>query len=195
MAYSYTATHTDATNVGNRMQTAENAIGGTPTLPSPVVSNDNVAFLKARADALLLSFGHQAYSEAASLGSTSTSSTTYVDIGDGAATGFSTFAWTAPVAKTYVVQVAVDGYLSVLGANGFLHYRLLVDGSEPAGHPTAENRFAFSEANVRRRITFSVPVLFTAAAHTLKLQWKVGDAGSTANVNSTFEMRSLRITG
>jgi len=194
----YTPTSTDAAAVAQKLVTqlaTVTSIASNVAITNPI---DNTTVgggaQLATADAILMALGYQALDSQFSLGSTTTSSTTFADVGNGSSTGFPTWGWTAPIAKTYLVACWVDCYVSAIGTTGQVSVTLNVDGSIPS-QPAAAQRFTFSATNTRQRLSWAAPINFTAGSHTLKLQWKVHDGATTANVSGTLEQRTLIITG
>lgn len=142
--------------------------------------------------------GYQGMSDQSALGAASTSSTTYVDVGNGSSTGFAT--WTAPAAtvtKTYMLRVNVRTYMSTVGTTATTYFQVLQDGAAIGGHPTNSNKAPVGIAGTTYNMcTFEVPVTQTAGtAHVYKLQWKVGDAGATANVTTGVGTLQMVIEG
>lgn len=143
----------------------------------------------------LLSLGYLGagfMSDAAGLGTASTTSTSFGDVGNGSSTGFSS--WTTPaisVAKTYIVWCRLSCYVTVGGGRVF--FQLLVDGSAPANQPSTAQRIFLNTTNQQFSMVFPVPVSLSAATHTIKLQWKV-DSGVTAQVDAN-DGRTFWISG
>lgn len=194
----YTPSNADAQAVAQKVVTqlaTVTGIGSAAVVTTPIDDTTVGGGAQiATADAMLAALGYQAYNAAASLGSTSTTSTTFADIGNGTSTGFASWVWTAPLAKTYLVWCWVDLTVSAIGTTGVVAVTLNIDGSIPF-QPIALQSFTFSATNTRHRLSWGVPIAFSAGSHTLKLQWKVGDGATTANLTGTSEQRTLLITG
>ena len=131
--------------------------------------------------------GFQGMTDQSALGAASTSSTTYVDVGNGSSTGFAS--WTAPVTpvtKTYMLRVYVRTFMSTVGTTATTYFQVLQDGATISGHPTNATKAPVGVASTTYNLcVFEIPVTQTAGtAHVYKLQWKVGDAGATANVTT-----------
>lgn len=164
---------------------------GSPTLPDLTGNNMSLAYFKAMIDALLCGVGQQGLqSDAFALGSATVTSTSYVDVGNGSSTGFSSWTFTAPVARTYVIDVNCSAYKSASSGGSQLWFQLLVDG---VAQPNTSEMTTFFAANFDpKKFIFSVPVALSAASHTVKLQWKVS-ASMTANVDPATEGRCFRL--
>lgn len=148
--------------------------------------------LVAMFDAILCSVGYQAQNDAFALGSATTISTSYVDVGNGSSTGFSSWSFTPPVAKTYTIDVNCSAYKSASSGGSQLWFQLLVDGVAQSN--TSEMTTFFGTNFDPKHLVFSVPVALSAASHTIKLQWKVS-ASMTANVDAATEGRCFRVRG
>lgn len=148
--------------------------------------------LVAMFDAILCSVGYQTHDDTFALGSATTTSTTYVDVGNGTSTGFSSFTFTAPIAKTYLIYTNCSAVKSVSAGSTQLWFQLLVDG---VAQPNQSDMTTFFASNFdQKEFSFVVPVALTAGSHTLKLQWKVS-AGMTANVDPPTNGRHFVVTG
>jgi hypothetical protein len=66
-------------------------------------------------------------SDAAALGTATTSSQTFGDVGNGSTTGYSAWTVNVPSAKTYLLLVNVSFYIA--GAVGSVFFQILVDGA------------------------------------------------------------------
>jgi hypothetical protein len=148
--------------------------------------------LVAMFDSILCSVGYQDHSDAFALGSASTSSTTFVDVGNGSSTGFSPWTFSVPVAKTYVISVNASAVKTASTSSTVLTFQLLVDG---VAQPAQSDMLTWFAANFdQKHIIFSVPVALSAGSHTVKLQWKVS-ASMTASVDPATEGRHFMVTG
>jgi hypothetical protein len=161
---------------------------GNPTVaPNATPSDDpltlKLAYMQGIADAILCALAFQAFNEAQALGATSTSSTTFVDIGNGTSTGFSTFTFNAPLAKTYEVRVDVGLFNSVLVATDGVGIQL-VNTTTGVTAPNATSFYWPSAANQRYVFNRVYPMAMQAGNNVLKLQWRVGNPGSTVNVDA-----------
>lgn len=180
----YTPTRSDATPCATDVATRFSTATG---LTVPAVDT-----LVALLDGMLCSVGYQAQNDAFALGSATTTSTSFVDVGNGSSTGFSSWTFTAPVAKTYTVDVNCSAYKSASSGGSQLWFQLLVDGVAQTN--TSEMTTFFAANLDQKHLVFSVPVALTAGSHTVKLQWKVS-ASMTANVDAATEGRCFRVRG
>lgn len=142
---------------------------------------------RARFDGGIDGVGYIGSSDVQALGTATTTSTSFVDVGNGSSTGFAT--WTAPttlVTKTYTMRVVVRSYMSTLGSSVTTYFQVLQDGVAVSGQPTATASQAFGTTTQYIQTTWSLSVPCTAgSAHVYKLQWKVGNASDTASVTAT----------
>lgn len=179
----YVPTRADATPMAADMATRlSSALGAT------IPTNDRIVAL---CDDILCATGYQAQSDAAGLGTATTASTAFADVGNGSSTGFQTWSFTAPIAKTYLLRVDLDAFVTV--AIGRVSFQVAVDGTAPGGQPSNAASFFFNQTAVHARLSFVVPIALSAGAHTIKLQWK-SDGSATANVN-TDSFRCFTMTG
>ncbi len=141
--------------------------------------------------------GYIGSSDQTVLGAASTSSTSYVDVGNGSSTGFAS--WTAPatpVTKTYTLNVSVCCYMSAIGSNATVQFQVVQDGLAISGHPTNINRVTLKTSGDYGACSFSVAVPQTATvAHVYKLQWKVLSGDSTADVSAGVGQVQFYLTG
>jgi hypothetical protein len=180
----YSPTKSDATAMA---ADAASRLGTAKSLVIAVVDT-----LVALCDAILCSTGYQAQNDAFALGSATTTSTSFTDVGNGSSTGFSSWAFTAPVAKTYTIDVNCSAYKSASSGGSQLWFQLLVDG---VAQPTTSEMTTFFATNFdQKHFVFSVPVALSTGSHTFKLQWKVS-SGMTANVDPATEGRCFRVRG
>ena len=87
--------------------------------------------------------GYFGQNDQTALGAASTSSTTFVDVGNGSSTGFAP--WTAPttrVSKTYMLHVHLLYYMSAIGASALTQFQVLQDGVAISSQPTSIARGA-----------------------------------------------------
>lgn len=136
--------------------------------------------LVAMFDSILCATGLIGQNDAFALGSTSTTSASFADVGNGTSTGFASWTVTVPIAKTYLLHVGVRNFMSVPGSAN-TYYQVLVDGATPS-QPTAAARVICNSTNVYSFASWPVPLALAAGSHTFKLQWRV-DSGATANVD------------
>jgi hypothetical protein len=182
---SYTPVNSDATNVAGYTITRLNA---TSPATTAVTSDQAVAI----ADSYLGSIGYQAHSDAFALGAATTTSTTFVDVGNGSSTGFSPWTFSVPVAKTYVISVNASAVKTASTSSTVLTFQLLVDG---VAQPNNSDQLTWFASNFdQKHVIFSVPVALSAGSHTVKLQWKVS-ASMTASVDPATEGRHFMVTG
>lgn len=162
------------------------ATGGSPTVP--LLGADapglGLAYMKAQADAIMCATGYQGQSDAAG-SADSTSSTSFVDV-----SGFSSYSFTAPLAKTYLVHVDMSCYVATAVNN--VSIRLMKDGASVFDSPAA--RLAFSTLLEHSRLSFRCPVAMTVGANVLKLQWKVSSGAGSVNVD-TSDFRCFTVSG
>jgi hypothetical protein len=143
-------------------------------------------------DGVLCSVGYQAQNDAFAIANATTTSTTFVDVGNGTSTGFAPWTFSVPVAKTYMIDVNCSAVKTASVSNTQLWFQLLVDG---VAQPAQSGMTTFYSSNFdQKHFTFGVPVALTAGSHTVKLQWKVS-ASMTAAVDPTTEGRCFRVTG
>jgi hypothetical protein len=155
----------------------------------PVTAVDTLVALL---DSMLCSVGYQAHSDAFALGAATTTSTTFVDVGNGSSTGFSPWTFSVPVAKTYVISVNASAVKTASTSSTVLTFQLLVDG---VAQPAQSDMLTWFAANFdQKHVIFSVPVALSAGSHTVKLQWKVS-ASMTASVDPATEGRHFMVTG
>ncbi len=163
---------------------------GSPTLPNLTGNNMSIAYFKAMIDAILCGVGYQGLqSNAFAIATATTTSTSFVDVGDGTTTGFAPWTFSVPVARTYVIDVNCSAYKSASSGNTSLSWRLLVDG---VGQPTSSAMTGFFGSEGNRHFNFSVPVALSVGSHTIKLQWLVS-TGMTARVDAATEGRCFSV--
>lgn len=133
--------------------------------------------------------GYIAQSSALALGAASTTSASFVDVGNGSSTGFADWTQSVPATKIYLVHIDVSGFSST---GGIIYFQLLVDGSAPT-QPTGNEQITANGANHRGQVHIIVPVSLTSGSHTFKLQWKAS-SGATINVNAD-DYRTFTIAG
>ncbi len=181
---SYVPLRSDASAV------AADAASRITTAGVAVASRDTTVAL---ADNLLCATGYQsAISDAAALGTVSTNSTSFADVGNGTSTGFSS--WTTPavpIPKTYLVWCRLSCYVTTGGGGVF--FQMLVDGVAPAGQPSTAQRIFANTTFQQFPMFFAVPVALSAATHVIKLQWKVSSP-AVAQVDAN-DGRTFWITG
>ncbi len=140
--------------------------------------------------------GYFGSNDAQALGTATTTSTTFVDVGNGSSTGFAS--WTAPttkVTKTYTMRITVRSYMPTLGSSVTTYFQVLQDGVAIASQPTAAASQSFGTTISYLQTTWSIAVPCTAgSAHVYKLQWKVGGT-DTAGVTATVGTLQYYITG
>lgn len=131
-------------------------------------------------------YGYIGQNSQAGLGTFTTTSSTFVDVGDGSTTGYAT--WTTPslaVAKTYLLFVRVDGFQTSL--SGMVSYQVVVDGSAPGGQPT-NGMQQIQDAGVTVAQQFVVPLSLGTGTHTIKLQVKTSAGTYNVNTNGRAQM-------
>lgn len=142
-------------------------------------------------------YGYFGSNDQSALGTATTSSTTFVDVGDGASTGFAS--WTAPttkVTKTYIMRVTVRCYVPTVGSTGTVAFQVLQDGVAIASQPTEIARISASSSSQYLSTSWSIAVPQTAGtAHVYKLQWKVGNASDQAGVTTGVGQLQMWIEG
>jgi hypothetical protein len=120
-----------------------------------------------------------AQQDVTSLGAVSTSSATFVDVGNGSTTGWADWTVNVTAAGNYLMRVTFAFFTSV---GNQAYFQLLMDGVAVAGQGT--NGIADATANVNYTAVFDVIVPVAAAGnHTFKLQWR-GDGASTVNIST-----------
>lgn len=124
-------------------------------------------------------FAFMAQQDVTSLGAVSTSSSTFVDVGDGATTGWANWTVNVTAPGNYLMRVTFAFFTSV---GNQAYFQLLMDGVAIVGQGT--NGIADATANVNYTAVFDVIVPIAAAGnHTFKVQWR-GDGGSTVNIST-----------
>lgn len=164
---------------------------GSPAVPDLTGNNMSLAYFKAMVDAILCGTGYQGLqSDSFAIAVANTSSTTFVDVGDGSTTGYAPWTFSVPVARTYVIDVNCSAIKVTSSGSTQLSFQLLVDG---VAQPTTTEMTTFFASNFdQKHFLFSVPVALTAGSHTIKLQWKVS-ASMTARVDPATEGRCYRV--
>jgi hypothetical protein len=184
-------TRTLSTGTGNT-NIATDAAGGLVVLDpgnganEVEVSTTAATFTVPIVPTTITGFGYIGMSDQAGLGSTSTTSGTFADIGDGTTTGFAT--WTTPsiaLAKTYLLQVTVTAYYT--GLSGKASYQILVDGVAVPGQPTNAASQWIETAEGQAPTSWMIPVALTAGTHVIKIQWKTSVATLNVNANCTLQ--------
>lgn len=185
---SYTPINSDAPAVAAYTIARANA-----TVPSSgAVTSDEATAIADSYLGAVGGLGSGFINDAAALGTASTTSTSFVDVGNGSTTGFSS--WTTPaipIAKTYWIWCRLSSYVTVGGGRTF--FQLLVDGVAPSGQPASAQRIYLNVTSQQFPMFFIVPVFLSAATHVIKPQWRV-DSGVTAQVDVN-DGRLLWITG
>lgn len=180
----YSPTKPDATACA-----ADAAARFTTAAGTPIAVVDTLVALQ---DSMLCSIGYQAHNDAFALGSASTTSTSFVDVGNGSSTGFSPWTFSVPVAKTYLIGVNCSAVKTASAGSTVLTFQLLVDG---VAQPAQSDMMTWFASNFdQKHFVFSVPVALSAGSHTVKLQWKVS-ASMTAAVDPATEGRHFMVTG
>ena len=109
------------------------------------------------------------------------------------ASGYPTGTITATQTKTYLLEVFLSFFCSILGAGGQLSFQVRVDTIAPAGQPTKHTTFNINEINTRYPVSFCIPLQLSPGSHTFSLDWKTV-AGSTFNIN-TFDFVCYMLIG
>jgi hypothetical protein len=142
-------------------------------------------------DAILSSVGYRDQSVAMSTSAT-TNSTSFVD-----ATGWASYTFNAPIAKTYVVHVDLAVFLSA--GNGYAYFQLVNTTTStnyapadavvylPSGLTVAATQLSVPKS-------FRIPVLMAAGNNVLKLQWKQS-GGATIGTDISSTPRTFTVTG
>lgn len=179
---SYTPINSDATAVSAytiaRLQATVPASGA-------AASDQSIAI----ADSYLGSIGYQGQSVAMSTAS-NTSSTSYADVG-----GWSSYSFTAAVAKVYLVIVSVGVYLSASAAGGGTVYIQLVNTTTSTTYAPADNMIFAVTLNDTRYKSLFIPVTMAAGANSMKLQWKVNVGTTTANTDAASTAKNFTVLG
>lgn len=165
--------------------TRPNGIQSSNPDPAVPVLNTAIAaaYLEAIADATLCAVGLQGYHDVGGNGG-GTSGTAFVDA------TYTAMNWTAPIAKRYLVRVDISCATNP-GAD-HVEFRLVVDG---VAKPTTGQVYCYCAGpNIVTNAGWSIPVDFSAGAHTLKVQWKTfGGSGTVVSGAST--RLQIAITG
>jgi hypothetical protein len=143
-----------------------------------VIAVDTLVALE---DNILCSTGFQAQPTSGALGTQTTATTSFADLTGASCT------FTAPIAKTYEVQVQVSPFMTV--AQDGLFFRLLNNGSTVADNTTNASMHVFIVSGALlayQLMTFIVPVPCVVGANLIKLQWRLefGNPGSIGKVDS-----------
>lgn len=141
--------------------------------------------------------GYFGSNDQAALGTATTSSTTFVDVGNGSSTGFTS--WTAPttkVTKTYRMTVVVRAYMPTIAASAVTWFQVLQDGAAISGQPTYTASQVYGGTSQWLQTTWRISVPQTAGtAHVYKLQWKVGSGSDVAGVTTSVGTLQFFIEG
>lgn len=133
--------------------------------------------------------GYIGQSDQLGLGATSTTSTTFANIGNGSSTGFAQ--WTTPsitVAKTYLLFVNVAVYASAVSGAQSVIFQIMIDGvAVTTGANAARQPLEIAEGVAPT--AFTVPVVLSTGTHTVDIQWKVSGAGNTMNANANCTLQ------
>ena len=124
------------------------------------------------------------------VGTASTSSATYADIGDGVTNGYADFTTPSLPAGTYLYMYSFQGIYGGGGGIGRVDFQLVIDGSVPAdeidrpgvGSSTAYSTFATRSVIVTHGST---------ATHAVKVQWK--SRAGTISQDGGYSSRSIII--
>lgn len=146
----------------------------------------------AMADALLASMGFQAQSSSMALGTASTTSSSFADVGNGTSTGFAPYVFAAPIAKTYLVHVDLACYVTT-SVRCLLNFRLDVNGTtyEPAATALAD----MNDSALFYPAHFRLAVPMVVGNNTIRIQWRrAAGASATGEVN-VFTGRTITVTG
>ena len=164
------------------------AAGGSSTVP--LLGADapglGASYLQAMADCILSTVGYQGQSDALASAWAGTNSATFVD-----ATGFSTWTFTAPVAKTYVLHIDLRAYFSVLTGNGQANFRVVVGSTN---YDIASAFVHGGTTGIHLPCSWRIPVAFAAGSNVIKLQAKTDSAGNFIATN-TNDARTFTVTG
>src|SRR5262249_55608347 len=134
-------------------------------------------------------------SDAAALGTATTTSTTFVDVGNGSTTGFA--GWTASIGAVGTFLLSVDLSFYITGVVGIVYFQVLVDGSTTGvSNPVNSSQAGMNSLSNHRFKSWRIPITFsTTGNHTIKLQWKVSGAGTTATVDtSNYRLYTLQVS-
>lgn len=180
----------DASAVAGQIVTKAIASGGFPG----AVSTDGVVGF---ADALLNSFGFQSQSSVYGTGTATTNSTSFGNVGDnGATTGWTDWAFTAPVARFYTLHVDLDCYMTV--ASDMVAFTVTQDAGGGfagiTGQPTQTATQWFDTLLQHTRMSWRLKAPCAAGTNTFRLQWKVINGVGTARMN-TLSYRCFTIIG
>jgi hypothetical protein len=134
----------------------------------------------------------QLQSDAAALATTAvTTSTTFVDVGNGSTTGFVAWTFTMPRDTNCYLRVDLSCYMT--NAAGQVYFQVLMDGSAPT-QPTAGATFFFNQLSTHARMSWGFFLTVPAGSRTFKLQWKVQSGTQQAVVDSN-DWRSFTLIG
>lgn len=190
MSNSYTPKNVDTVAVSALFAAYEQEVWDSevPPIEAPFDINDN--YTKAMIDSFLQSMSYKVQQNAAALGPATTTSASYVDIGDGTSTGFPIYSIIPPVTKTYMCSVDIATYASSSICTG--QFQLIANGITytPAACIVDQPVVA-----ILTRISFKVPIILTAGiSNTINVQWKRLSGIGTLAVNTNCE-RTITIEG
>ena len=196
MAYTYTILSNNsgdvaaiATELAQRQSgSGTNAgISGIPALPQLGIDSAGmgIAYLQAQADCILGSVGYQGSSNAFATSGNS-SSTTYVDVA-----GFASYSFNAPFAKTYLLNVDLQMYCSVLSSSDTIFFQVVVGSTN---YQLPSMNYPHYAINQNRPLSFRIPIVCSAGTNAIKLQWLCLAGTTTMNTNSS-SYRSFTLTG
>ncbi len=166
--------------------------GGSPAVPQLGVDATGlgISYMKGIADATMCAVGYQASDVVLALGTASRGANTFADIGNGTSTGFATWSFSAPIAKTYLVHVDLECYMTVAGDAVVFQ---VVNTTTSVNYTDASAQITMTALNSRTACHFMLPVVMNAGANVLKIQWKTTGVG-TATVD-VADFRKFTVTG
>lgn len=187
MAYTPTA---DGQAVADRLAAKLEADDSTAMKDSITAGNKKPG---AWADTVLEAVGVVGLDRAAALGTATSTSATYEDVGNGSSTGFGSYSFTAPIAKKYYVRVTLTVHCTTAAA--CLAFQLLKGGATTGvENLEAAQAICLNATSIQHTVCFTVPVTMAAGANVLKLQWKRTAGTGTLEVDGG-NFRVFEVTG
>ncbi len=166
--------------------------GGSTAVPQLGVdaSGLGISYMKGIADATMCAVGYQASDVALAIGTATRGANTFADVGNGTSTGYTTWSFSAPIAKTYLVHVDLQCYMTVAADSATFQ---LVNTTTSINYGDASAQITMTALNSRTACHFLLPVVMQSGANVLKLQWKTTGVG-TAQVD-VADFRKFTVTG
>jgi hypothetical protein len=103
-------------------------------------------------------------------------------------------AWNWPGGPAGKYLLRVDTSLYAANAQGAVDYQVLVDGAPIPKQPASAQHFSINAMITHVRLSWVIPVTFTAGPHVIKLQWKAQQNGIQLTMDSN-DFRTFTIQG